>query len=188
MITIPIEVSARHIHLSRPDFELLFGIGYHLALFKNISQTGQYAAMEKVILENGDKKIENIRIVGPERRETQIELSLTEARQLGLTIPLAVSGDIAQAAKLTIIGPQGQISKNCAIIAQRHIHASLKDAEKYHLHDGQIVSVECGTQRAVIFRQVVVRVRADFVWNLHLDTDEANAAGLQGGETGILII
>ncbi|MFA6417314.1 MAG: phosphate propanoyltransferase [Patescibacteria group bacterium] len=187
MVTIPIEVSARHIHLSRPDLELLFGAGHQLAPLKNISQTGQYAAAEKVILENGDKKIENIRVVGPERPETQVELSLTEARQLGLAIPLAVSGNVAQAALLTVIGPQGQISRHCAIIAQRHIHASLEDAEKYHLYDGQIVAVECSGQRAVIFRQVVVRVRADFVWNLHLDTDEANAAGIQGGETGILI-
>ncbi len=188
MITIPIEVSARHIHLSQPDLDLLFGFDYKLKPLKNISQTGQYAAEEKVALVNGNQKIDNIRVVGPTRPETQVELSLTEARRLGLEIPLAVSGNVAQATKLTVIGPQGQIDRHCAIIAQRHIHASLEDAKKYQLHDGQIVTVECGNQRAVVFRQVVVRVRADFVWNLHLDTDEANAAGLQGGETGLVII
>lgn len=188
MIKVPIEVSARHIHLSRPDLELLFGVGYKLALLKAISQTGQYAAVEKVVLKNGDKLIENVRIVGPERAETQVELSLTEARQLGLAMPIAVSGNITQAAKLTIVGPQGQVTRDCAIIAQRHIHASLENAKKYNLQDGQVVSVKCVGQRAVIFSQVVVRVREDFVWNLHLDTDEANAAGLVGGETGIVII
>lgn len=188
MITIPIEVSARHIHLSQPDLELLFGVGYKLTPLKDISQTGQYAAAEKISLQNGDKFIDNIRVVGPTRAATQVELSLTEARQLGLSLPLAVSGNITQAASLTIIGPQGQIIRDCAIVAQRHIHASLEDAKKYNLHDGQIVSVECGRERAVVFAQVFVRVREDYVWNLHLDTDESNAAGLQGGESGIVII
>jgi putative phosphotransacetylase len=188
MIKVPIEISARHIHLSRPDLELLFGDGYELTLVKNISQTGQYAAAEKVTLENGDYHLENVRVVGPARAATQVELSLTDARQLGLVVPLAVSGNIAQAAPLTIIGPRGQVVRDCAIIAKRHIHASLIDAEKYQLHDGQVVSVECGGERAVVFAQVVVRVREDYVWNLHLDTDEANATGLQGGEIGIVII
>lgn len=188
MITIPIEVSARHIHLSRPDLDLLFGFGYKLKPFKNISQTGQYAAEEKVNLQNGDRKIDNVRVVGPERRTTQLELSAADARRLDLEAPLAVSGNTAQAATLTIIGPQGEITRDCAIRPQRHIHASLEDAKKYHLHDGQIVSVKCGGQRAVIFEQVIVRVRADFVWNLHLDTDEASAADLQGGEIGLIII
>lgn len=188
MITIPIEISARHVHLSRSDVDLLFGVGYKLRSLKAISQTGQYAAVEKVNLQNGDKLIENVRVVGPERLETQVELSLTDTRKLGLKVPLAVSGNMAQAAKLKIIGPRGQVSRNCAIRPQRHIHASLEDAKKYILQDGQVVSVKCGVERAVIFAQVVVRVRADFVWNLHLDTDEANAAGLQIGEMGVVII
>jgi propanediol utilization protein len=188
MITIPIEISARHIHLSRPDLERLFGTGYQLTPLRDISQTGQYAAAEKVTLKNGDKLIENVRVVGPTRAATQVEISLTEARQLDIVVPLAVSGNVAQAAPLTIIGPQGQVTRDCAIIAQRHIHASLEDAKKYNLQDGQIVSVKCGGERELIFAQVVVRVRADFVWNLHLDTDEVNAAGLQGGEMGVVII
>ncbi|MFA5131454.1 MAG: phosphate propanoyltransferase [Patescibacteria group bacterium] len=188
MIIIPIEISARHIHLSRTDVEALFGVGYKLRPLRAISQTGQYVAMEKVSLENGDKLIENVRVVGPERAETQVELAQTDALKLGLIAPLALSGDTSAAAKLKIIGPQGQVFKNCVIIPQRHIHASLEDAEKYNLHDGQIVSVKCGRERALIFEQVIVRVRADYVWNLHLDTDEANAAGLHPGETGVVII
>jgi len=188
MITIPIEISVRHVHLSRADVDLLFGASYTLRPLHAISQTGQYTTMEKVSLQNGDKLIENVRVVGPERAETQVELALSDAHRLRLMVPLAVSGNIAQATKLKIIGPQGQVSRDCAIRAQRHIHASLEDAKKYNLQDGQIVSVKCGSDRAVVFTQVVVRVRADFVWNMHLDTDEANAAGLQVGEIGIVII
>lgn len=187
MITIPIEISARHVHLSRPDLEVLFGLGYKLRPLKSISQTGQYATMEKVSLQNGDKIIENVRVVGPERAETQVELALSDAHKLRLDIPLALSGNMTQAAELIIIGPQGQVSRDCAIRPQRHIHASLEDAKKYALQDGQIVSVKCGAENAIIFMQVVVRVRADFVWNMHLDIDEANAAGLQVGDVGVIV-
>ena len=187
MIIIPIEISARHVHISREDLEALFGAGYELTALKKISQTGQYAARETVTLKNGANEMAGVRIVGPTRSETQVELSASDARKLGVRPPVKRSGSVAEAAILTIIGPHGSLTKRCAIIPQRHIHASLEDAKRHNLQDGQIVSVKCGQDRGVIFSQVIVRVAQDFVWNFHIDVDEANAAGLLDNESGVII-
>lgn len=188
MIIIPIEISARHVHLNRQDLDILFGSNYELTFKKAISQTGQYAASETVILRNDDKEIIKVRVVGPLRKNTQVELSVSDARRLGIDPPVEKSGNMADAEILTIIGPKGTVTKKCAIIPQRHIHASVEDAEKYNLHDGQIVSIKCGREREIIFSNVIVRIDKNFVWNLHLDTDEASAAGLTIGASGIVII
>ena len=180
MIIVPIEVSSRHIHLSQEDLDVLFGSAYKLVPLKNISQTGQYAAQETVTLRNGSNEIKKVRIIGPVRKSTVVELAASDSRKLGLK--LAVDNSVM------IIGPYNSLTKDCAVTPQRHIHASTEDAKKYKLHDKQIVSVECGQKRKVIFTNVVVRVDQDFVWNFHVDVDEANAAGLTENEFGTVII
>jgi putative phosphotransacetylase len=187
MAIIPIEVSARHVHLSKQDLDILFGLDYELLSIKKISQTGQFAANETVILKNGDKQLLNVRIVGPARHDTQVELSFSDSRKLGVKPPIKKSGNINDAETLTIIGQKGSITKRCAIIPQRHIHASVRDAKKYSLYDGQIVSVKCGLEREVIFSNVIVRVDDNFVWNFHVDVDEYNAAGLTNNESCLII-
>ncbi|MEI6835443.1 MAG: PduL/EutD family phosphate acyltransferase [Candidatus Falkowbacteria bacterium] len=180
MIIVPIEISSRHVHLSQEDLDVLFDLDYKLAPLKNISQTGQYAAQETVTLKNGNSEIKNVRIIGPVRQSTVVELAASDSRKLGLK--LAVNNSV------TIIGPNNSLTRDCAVIPQRHIHASNEDAKKYKLHDKQIVSVECGQKRKVIFANVIVRVDQDFVWNFHVDIDEANAAGLAENEFGTVIV
>ena len=187
MIIVPIEVSARHVHLCKQDLDILFGLDYQLSPMKKISQTGQFAANETVILKNGDKQLLNVRIVGPVRQNTQVELSVSDSIGMGIKPPIKKSGVVNDAAVLTIIGDKGSVTKTCAIIPQRHIHASVEDAKKYSLYDGQIVSVKCGLERGVVFSNVVVRVDKNFVWNFHIDVDEYNAAGLTNNESGSVI-
>lgn len=187
MTIVPIEVSARHVHLCKHDLDVLFGLDYELSPLKRISQIGQFAANETVILKNGDKQLLNVRIVGPVRQDTQVELSASDSRRLGIKPPIKKSGDINDAEMLTIIGLKGSVTKRCAIIPQRHIHASVEDAKKYSLYDGQIVSVKCGLEREVVFSNVIVRVDDNFVWNFHIDVDEYNAAGLTNNESCLII-
>jgi propanediol utilization protein len=187
MTIVPIEVSARHIHLCKHDLDIIFGLDYKLSPVKKISQIGQFAANETVIIKNGDKQLLNVRIVGPVRQDTQVELSISDSIRLGIKPPIKKSGIVNDAAMLTIIGDKGSVTKTCAIIPQRHIHASVEDAKKYNLYDGQIVSVKCGLEREVVFSNVVVRVDKNFVWNFHIDVDEYNAAGLTNNEFGIVI-
>lgn len=187
MIMVPIEVSARHVHLCKQDIDILFGLDYQLLPIKKISQIGQFAANETVTIKNGDKQLLNVRIVGPVRHDTQVELAVSDSIRLGIKPPIKKSGNVNDAAMLTIIGDRGSVTKTCAIIPQRHIHASVEDAKKYSLHDGQIVSVKCGLERELIFSNVVVRVDNNFVWSFHIDVDEYNAAGLINNESGSVI-
>lgn len=188
MIIVPIEISARHIHLSQPDLDILFGLDYKMSPMKNISQTGQYATRETVTLKNGGNEIMNVRIICPVRDNTIVELSASDSRKLGIKPPVKELDDVNDAATLIIIGPKNSITKKCAIIPQRHIHASLEDAKKYNLSNQQIVSVACGQKRKVIFANVLVRVDKDFIWNFHIDVDEANSAGLTNNESGTVTI
>ena len=184
-----VETSARHLHVSREDFETLFGKDAQLTNKKDLSQPGQFACFEKVRV-IGPKGELNMSILGPERPETQVEVSYTDARKLGLVPPVRESGDTADTPGCRLIGPEGEveISKG-VIVAKRHIHFTPDEAARCGVEDKQIVSVKLGTPgaRETIFCDTVVRVRPDFSAAMHIDTDEANAAGLSGEVYGEII-
>ncbi|MEN2984433.1 MAG: phosphate propanoyltransferase [Dictyoglomaceae bacterium] len=188
-IKVPIGVSARHIHLSLEDKERLFGPGYKLTPRNPLSQKGQFACEEEVEILGPKGRSLKLRILGPERKSTQIELSLTDAIFLGLQPPVRDSGDIEGSPGAKIIGPKGIIEiEKGVIIPWRHIHTPTPIAEKLGLYDKQLVKVRLGTIRAVVFENVLIRVRDDFTWELHLDTDEANAAMVKTGDIATLIL
>lgn len=178
MTKVPIEVSARHIHLSKRDLERLFGKGYKLKKLKGLSQPGEFSAKETVDVEANSRKISNIRIVGPTRgTKTQLELSKTDGVILGIAIPLKASGDIKGTPGVAISGPKNKIIiKEGVINTWRHIHCSHKEAERIGLRDKMLVSVQTGGHSAVTFHNVLVRVNKNNRLCMHLDTDEGNAA------------
>ncbi|MBN2503883.1 MAG: phosphate propanoyltransferase [Bacilli bacterium] len=184
-----VEVSARHVHLSRNDLDILFGNGYELTVKKPLSQPGQFAAEEKVTIIGPRRELEGVSILGPIRKATQVELSLTDARTIGIKAPVRESGDTAESAPCTIVGPKGQIEiKEGVIIAKRHIHLTPADADKFGLKDKESVNVKIvSPDRSLIFDDVVIRVRNDFASAMHIDTDEGNAAGLTGETYGIIL-
>ncbi len=180
---VPAGVSNRHLHVSRDDLNTLFGDGYELTPLKDLSQTGQYAAEETVTLVTRKGCIQNVRILGPVRPATQVEISRTDAFGLGVKPPVRDSGVIQRSAGLTVVGPAGAVTLQIGVIlAQRHIHMSEDDAAAFGVKDKDIVKVRADGERAVVFENVLVRVRQDFVLELHLDTDEANAAGIANGQ------
>ena len=183
-----VEVSARHCHLSREHLDILFGKGYELTVKKELSQPGQFAAEEKVTVVGAKSELK-VSILGPVRKDSQVEISLTDARSIGITAPIRESGDIAGTAGCTIVGPKGQVElEQGVIIAKRHIHITPKDALKYGLKDKEIVAVKISTdQRSTILDDVVIRVRDDFSSAMHIDTDEGNAAGISGVQYGIIL-
>ncbi|HOK33056.1 MAG TPA: phosphate propanoyltransferase [Fervidobacterium sp.] len=177
-------VSNRHVHLSREDLDLLFGKGYALTPTKDLGQPGQFACKEMVTIVGPKGSIENVRILGPERKDTQIEISLTDAFKLGIMPPVRDSGDIEGTPGITIIGPNGKLEKEKGvIIAKRHVHMRPSDAEKFGVKDKDIVKVivENG-DRKLIFDDVLIRVSEKFALEFHVDTDEANAALLKTGD------
>lgn len=179
---IPVGVSARHIHVSREDLDVLYGKGYELTVMKDLSQPGQYAAKENVelVTEKGSMKV---RILGPVRKQTQIELALTDAVKLGVTPPVRDSGDLKESPGLIIRGPQGEVKIGEGVIAAcRHIHMTPAEAEVFSLKDKDIVKVRCGGDRGLIFDNVLVRVNDNYSLEMHIDTDEGNAAMLHTGE------
>ncbi|MBQ4598537.1 MAG: phosphate propanoyltransferase [Clostridia bacterium] len=173
-----VETSARHVHLSEADIETLFGKGHTLTHKKDLSQPGQYACEERVTLVGPKKPIANVIILGPARKATQVELSFTDARTLGVSAPVRESGDVAGSAGCKIVGPAGEIDLNeGVIIAKRHIHMTPDDAAKFGVADKDIVSVKLDSDgRKTVFGDVVVRVNPTFALAMHIDTDEANAA------------
>ena len=185
-----VETSARHVHLSPKDFESLFGVGASLTLKKHLSQPGQFACEERVTIVGPRKELANVSILGPFRKQTQVEISATDARSLGIAPIVRESGDLKETPGCKIIGPNGEIElKEGVIIAKRHIHATSSDAQVLGLSDKQIVSVKLATpQRPLIFGDVVVRINDSYALAMHIDTDEANAA-LVGPDTyGEIII
>lgn len=175
---IKIEVSGRHAHLKREDIDKLFGKGYQLKKFKDLSQPGEFAAKEKVILKNGKKELK-VRIIGPERKYTQVELSKTDAYQLGVSAPVRMSGEHRGSKGITLIGAKRKVKINKGVImAHRHIHADPQNAKKHNLKNGQVVRVEVKGERALIFDKVKIKIHENFNFNMHIDTDEANAAGI----------
>ena len=174
-----VETSARHVHLSQQDLETLFGEGYQLTNKKDLSQPGQYACEERVTIVGGKKEMPGVSILGPVRKATQVELSLTDARSIGVAAPVRESGDIAGSGACKIIGPKGEIEITEGVIAaKRHIHATPADAEALGVENGQIVNVKIDTDgRSLVFGDVVVRVSDSYALAMHIDTDESNAAG-----------
>ena len=174
-----IETSARHAHMSKEDFEAIFGKKEKLTKFRQLSQPHNYAANEKIILRVNKNKLKNVRIIGPFREKTQIEISKTDAYYLGIPALARESGNLEGTPGLTIIGPKGKIKiRSGVILAHRHIHASPSDAKKYKVKHRQLVSVKFDGPRSVTFHNVLIRVDKTFTWRMQVDTDEANAAGV----------
>ena len=174
-----VETSARHVHLTQEHLEILFGEGYELTKKKDLSQPGQFACQERVTIVGSKKELAGVSILGPVRKATQVELSLTDARSIGVTAPVRESGDIAGSGACKIIGPKGEIEISEGVIAaKRHIHATPEDAKALGVENGQIVSVKLDTDgRSLIFGDVVFRVSDSYALAMHIDTDESNAAG-----------
>lgn len=182
-LPIPLGVSAHHVHLSQADVEKLFGPGHQLTPHSPLSQPEQYAAQEQVKLIGPKGVIERVRVLGPARSTTQVEISRTEGYRLGINAPIRMSGDLDGTPGLQMEGPAGTIDiKRGVIYAQRHIHMSVDDADRFGLRDGDVLSIRAGGEREVIFGDTVVRVSPKFALEFHLDTDEANAAQLNSGD------
>jgi len=180
---ISVGISARHVHVTEEHLELLFGPGHKLTPIKDLTQPGQFAADEKVTLVGPKGVIQRVRILGPVRKATQVEISRTDCYTLGIAAPVRESGDIKGTPGIVIVGPYGPVKiDQGVIVAKRHIHFTPEDAKEFGVEDGQIVMVKTEGERPLIFGDVVARVREDFALDLHLDTDEANAAGLNQGD------
>jgi len=187
-VKIPVEISARHCHLSQQDMEALFGFGSKLKKVKQLSQPSDFASEETIDIKTDSSVLQNVRVVGPVRSQTQIEISKTDAVFLGVNPPVRLSGDLAGSQAVKLIGPNGEVELNEGlIIARRHIHCSPEEAKKAKLRPGQIVSVEIQGERALMLNCVEVRVRDDYKLCLHLDTDEGNAAGINKIGEGFII-
>lgn len=181
---VPIGVSNRHVHLTREHLDILFGKDYELTKAKDLSQPGQFAANETVtIIGPSLRPIEKVRVLGPLRKASQVEISMTDSYVLKVKPPVRESGNIAGSSPITLVGPKGVVtlSEGC-IIANRHIHMSPKDAERYGIKDGDTVNVSVlGKGKRTLWYDVQIRVNKDFVLEMHVDTDDANAAGIGNG-------
>ena len=185
---IPIEVSARHIHLSKDDMEKLFGKGYQLKKMKQLLQPSDFAAEEMVDIKTHFGIMQKVRIVGPLRRQTQVEISLTDAIKLGVNPPVRLSGDLKGTPGIVLVGQKGEVElSEGMIIAKRHIHCSTDEAKKLKLKNGSAVSVKVESNRPVIFEDVAIRVKDDYKLCMHIDTDEGNAAGINKIGEGIIL-
>ena len=174
------EISARHLHISQAHLDKLFGKGYQLTSIKELSQPGEFAAQEQLKVIGAKDRIK-MRIVGPVRRKTQVELTVSDCRRLGVNPEFRVSGDLARSkGNLILQGPKGRLKlNNGVIVAWRHLHISEADAKKWKLKNGQKVKARVGGERGLVFENIVVRI-GNYNTRIHLDTDEANAAGLLG--------
>lgn len=185
---IPVGVSNRHVHLAPGDVEALYGAGYRLTQLRELSQKGQFAANETVTLHGPKGSIANVRILGPARGATQVEISRTDGFELGIHPPLRLSGDLSGTPGITLQGPNRSITiPQGLIIAQNHIHASPEEAQRLHLQHGDRIVLQALSERQVIFADVTVRVSPQFSLDFHIDRDEANAALLSTGDKVQLI-
>ena len=185
---VPIGVSARHVHLTQEDVETLFGQGYQLTKKKEL-MGGQYACNEQVTIVGLKlRAIENVRVLGPVRSKSQVEISATDAVKLGVKAPVRLSGDLAGSAPIALVGPKGCLYlKEGCIVAMRHIHMSPADAAEAGLKQGDVVSVRVDNERATIYNNVAIRVDPTFTLEMHIDTDEANAAQISCGTPAYII-
>ena len=183
-----VEISARHAHVTQETLEILFGKGHQLTPKKDLSQPGQYACEEKITVV-GPKSSVKASILGPTRPADQVELSLTDARAIGVSAPIRESGDVAGSGACKLVGPCGEVElKEGVIAAKRHIHMTVADGEKFGITDKQIVSVKIATEgRALVFDDVVARVSDSYALAMHIDTDEANAAAVPGSCIGEIL-
>ena len=179
MAKVLLETSARHIHLSQEHVDILFGAGHQLTHKKDLSQPGQFACEERVTVVGPKKEIKNVSILGPVRKESQVELSATDARSIGLNAPVRESGVLEGSAPCKLVGPAGEVDLEYGVIvAKRHIHIKPEDAQAFGVSDKEIVKVKVDTDgRSLVFDDVVVRVSASYATAMHIDTDEANACG-----------
>lgn len=185
---VPIGVSARHVHLTQEDVETLFGKGYELTKKKDL-MGGQFACNEQVTIVGLKlRAIENVRVLGPVRSKSQVEISATDAVKLGVKAPVRLSGDLKGSAPIALVGPKGcvYLNEGC-VVAMRHIHMSPKDAEAAGVTDKEVVSVRVDNERATIYNNVVIRVDPSFTLEMHIDTDEANAARIACGTTAYIL-
>lgn len=188
--TVPVEVSARHVHLTQEQIEALFGKGHELTVKKMLSQPGQFAAEERVTIVGPKKNLERVSVLGPARKAAQVELSMTDCFSIGIkNAPVRESGVIEGTPGVTLKTDMGEITLDeGVIVAKRHIHMTEADAADFGCKDKDIVSVKVETNgRSLIFDDVVVRVRDDFALAMHIDTDEANAGSISGDVTGTVI-
>lgn len=186
--TVPVEVSARHIHLSAADLRALFGDEASLTPVRDLSQPGQFLSKERVRLVGPKGEIANVAILGPVRKETQVELSLTDARNLGVTAPVRMSGDLTGAGDILVFSGERFIhAKSSVIAAKAHIHMTPQDANAFGVSDKEHVRVRVGGERPITFEDVVVRVSGDFRLAMHIDFDEANACLLSCGATAMIL-
>ncbi len=187
MSKVPVEVSARHCHLSEKDIDKLFGKNYKLKVLKMVSQPGQWASREKIKIK-GPKGELSLRIVGPARSKTQVELSTTECYRLGIKPVLRVSGNLKGTPGAVLIGPKGKIKINSGVIvAQRHVHLSPSEVKALKLRKSQIVKIKVSGKRALVFDKVIVRTGEGHKKSFQIDTDEGNACGWISGMKGELI-
>lgn len=184
-----VEISARHLHVTQQDLETLFGKGATLTHKKDLSQPGQFACEERVTIVGPKRELKGVSILGPVRPATQVELSMTDARSIGISAPVRESGDVAGSAPCKIVGPCGEVELDKGVIAaKRHIHMTTADAENYGLQDRQVVSVRIdGEGRSTVYGDVVVRVSDKFALAMHIDTDEGNAACAKPGLMGEIL-
>ncbi|MBO2515926.1 MAG: propanediol utilization protein [Clostridiales bacterium] len=188
MAQVLVETSARHVHVTQEALETLFGKGAELHVKKWLSQPGQFASEERVDVVGPKKTLAGVSILGPVRKANQIELSLTDARSIGIVAPIRESGDIAGTPGCKLVGPCGEVECEIGVIAaKRHIHMTPADAEAFGVKDKDIVSVKLDTERGLTFGEVVVRVSDNFSLAMHIDTDESNAACAGGKVFGEVI-
>jgi putative phosphotransacetylase len=180
---VPAAASNRHIHLGQKELDALFGKGYELKKIRDLNQPGQYVCNERVCVSGPKGRIEGLRVLGPVRKQTQVEISVTEAYKAGIPVFVRMSGDLAGTPGCRLIGPAGEVDvSNGVIIAARHLHISDEQAGWYGLKDGDTVKVIKTGERATVFENIIVRAGKDHSLEMHLDTEEANAAGLTGPE------
>ena len=183
---VPMEASGRHVHVTKEHALTLFG--HSLTPKRPLSQPGQYLAQERVTVVGPKGRFENVAVLGPERKEGQAELSLTDGRTLGIDLPVRLSGDIGGTPGITLVGSAGTVKlSHGAIAAQRHIHLTAEDGKRFGVQDKQVVKLQTFTQRPAVYEDVVVRISPDFSAAVHLDYDEANACGFQKGDFGRII-
>jgi putative phosphotransacetylase len=186
---VPVAASARHVHLCHDHVEKLFGPGYTLKKIRDLVQPGQYACQEQVTIVGPKGQIEKVRVLGPERKDTQIEVALTDSFKLGIKVPIRMSGKITGTPGCKLVGPYGSVEvPEGVIVAARHLHISKAQAALYGLRDGQSVSLRSGGERSVIFENVIVRAGDGHDLEVHLDTDESNAAAMAGSPMMEVII
>lgn len=182
-LMVPVGVSNRHVHLTQEHVEILFGAGHQLTRIKDLTQPGEFAAEERVTLVGPKGAIEGVRVLGPTRKQTQVEISVTDSFKLGVRPQVRDSGNLAGTPGVELVGPKGSVTlPEGVIIAARHIHVPQVEAEKYGLENGQKVRVEVGGERGIIFQNVLLRVSPKYALEFHVDMDEANCALLKNGD------